>query len=558
MKVFEAVAAALAEEEIGAIFGLMGDGTLSLWAAIARDGRVPIVSARHEAAALAMADGFARASGRVGAAMVTCGPGLTQVGTSLVIAARHRSPLVLITGEIPLSAKNHTQLMDQRRFAEACEARFATITSPDNLAEEIAEAFYAARLHRRPVVLSLPNDLQERSFDWDFSYRPSSEFLRHVAEPPGEAALVPLADALAGAERPVIIAGKGAHASGAHEAIIRLAERIGALLATSLQAKGLFAGHPFDVGIAGAFASQPSERLLAEADFVLGVGAELGYYTTEGGLLFPSAAVARIDAKPAPEEIGVLPGLYVRGDAKEAVTMLNAMLEARQVRRQGFHTAETRAILDASGETFALPSDGLDPRALATALSEALPKDALITCGAGHFFSFPAMYLALPEGAEIRFSYHFGAVGQGLPLAIGIGCARPDRPHIVIEGDGSLMMHLQELETVVRIGQRMALIVWNDSGFGAEVHKLHAKGFDPSLAQWKSPDFAALARAFGGEGVQLARVSDIGAAVSAALARGGLTVIDARVSPTTLSDPYAKIHFGRANRAPLLRPLSRG
>jgi acetolactate synthase I/II/III large subunit len=557
MKVYEAIAAALANEEIGTIFGLMGDGNLSLWAALARDGRVPIVSARHEAAAVAMADGFARVTGRAGVAMVTCGPGLTQVGTSLVIAARNRTPLVLIAGEIPRSAKNRMQLMDQRRFAEACEARYCTITSPDDLAEEIAEAFYAARAHRQPVLLSLPNDLQERAFDWDFSYRPSIEFLAGGAAPPSESSLLPLVEALARAERPVIVAGKGAKAAEARGDIIRLADRVGALLATSLQGKGLFAGHPFDIGIAGAFASAPSEQLLAEADFVLGVGAELGYYTTEGGLLFPEAEVARIDIKPAPEEIGVLPGLYLRGDAKAAVAALDAMLEARQVRgKPGFRTAETRAILDQPAPSLEKPADGLDPRALAAALSASLPQSALVTCGAGHFFSFPAMYLSLPGGADIHFSYHFGAVGQGLPLAIGIGLGHPGRPHVVIEGDGSLMMNLQELETVVRIGQKMVLIVWNDSGFGAEVHKLRAKGLDAAIAQWSSPDFVAIARAFGADGVRLARESDITDAVRTGLAKGGLYVIDARVSPTATSDPYGKIHFGHANQAPLLRPVA--
>ena len=164
------------------------------------------------------------------------GPGLTQVGTSLVVAARGHSPIVLIVGEIPPGAKNSLQSMDQRKFAEACGARFHSITSVDNAADEIAEAFYAARVHRGPVVLNLPIDLQEKSFDWDWDYRPSHRVLPPLLEAPSEAALAPVADKLAAAERPVIIAGRGARAAKA--AIVRLAERTGALLATSLQAQG--------------------------------------------------------------------------------------------------------------------------------------------------------------------------------------------------------------------------------------------------------------------------------------------------------------------------------
>ncbi|HEY8287916.1 MAG TPA: thiamine pyrophosphate-binding protein [Acetobacteraceae bacterium] len=556
MKVYEAIAEALLAEGCNDLFGLMGDGNMSLWGALGRRSDVRFTSARHEAAAVAMADGYSRTTGKVGVAMVTCGPGLTQVGTSLIIAARNKSQLVLVVGEIPAGAKNKTQTMDQRRFVESCSSRFHTITSADNMAEEIAEAFYAARVHRVPVVLNLPMDLQEESFDWDFDYRPSTQFLPPRVETPSPDLLAPVIEKLVNAERPVIIAGKGAMAAKAKDEIIKLGTRVGALLATSLQGKGYFAGEEWEIGIAGAFASAPAEKLLADADFVLGVGAELGYYTTEGGLLFPSAEVARIDIKPIPEEIGVIPGLYVQGDARKAVAAINEALEARQVRKDGFRTASARAVLNETPHRFEPPADGLDPRAVARNLSAALPKGVLVTCGAGHFFSFPAMYMALPQGAEIQFSYQFGAVGQGLPLAVGIGVGNPGRPHVAIEGDGSMMFHLQELETVTRHRLQMVLVVWNDGGYGAEVHKLKVKGFDPALAQWESPDFVAIAKAFGGDGVRLAREADLGAAVAEGLRKGGLFLIDARVSPTTAADPYAKVHYGMENRAPLLRPVA--
>ena len=464
MKAYEAIAQSLMAESVTDFFGLMGDGNMWLWGALCRNASVKAYSARHESMAVSMADGYARTTGKVGVAMVTCGPGLTQCGTSLIAAYRGRVPLVLIAGEIPQGAKNKTQLMDQRRFTEASYARFHTITSLDNMAEEIAEAFYAARVHRIPIVLNLPMDLQEASLDWDYEYRPSTQFLPPRAESPSPDLLAPVIDKLIAAERPVIIAGRGAIAARAKEAIIELADRVGALLATSLQGKGYFAGHPWDIGIAGAFASAPTERLLADADFVLGVGAELGYYTTEGGLLFPSAEVARIDIKAAPEEIGVIPGLYVQGDARKTVTAINEALAARQVRKEGLRTTATRAVLDEPPYSFEPPADGLDPRALARNLGAALPKGVLLTCGAGHFFSWIGMYTPLPESAEIQYSYQFGAVGQGIGVAIGTGAGNPGRQHVAVEGDGSLMFNLQELETIVRHRMQMVLVVWNDAG----------------------------------------------------------------------------------------------
>jgi acetolactate synthase I/II/III large subunit len=556
MKAYEAIAQSLRAEGVTDFFGLMGDGNMWLWGALCRDKAVKPYSARHESMAVSMADGYARTTGKVGVAMVTCGPGLTQCGTSLIAAYRGRTPVVLIAGEIMQGSKNRTQSMDQRRFTEASYARFHTVTSLDNMAEEIAEAFYAARVHRVPVVLNLPMDLQEEELDWEYEYRPSTDFLPPRVETPSPDLLAPVIEKLIAAERPVIVAGRGAIAAKAKDAIIELADRVGALLATSLQGKGYFAGHPWDVGIAGAFASAPTEHLLADADFVLGVGAELGYYTTEGGLLFPSAQVARIDIKPMPEEIGVIPGLYVQGDGRKSVLAINEALASRQVRKEGLRTAATRAVLDAPAHQFDRPADGLDPRALAGGLGAALPKGVLFTCGAGHFFSWIGMYTPLPEGAEIQYSYNFGAVGQGLGVAIGTGAGNPGRQHVAVEGDGSMMFNLQELETVVRHKLQMVLVVWNDAGYGAEVHKLVAKGFDEKLAQWESPDFVALAKAFGGDGVKLGDVSEIGGAVAEGLRKGGLYLIDARVSPTTPTEPYAKVYFGTESKAPLLRPVA--
>ena len=553
MKVYEAIAQSLIAEGVTDFFGLMGDGNMWLWGAICRDPKVRGYSLRHESMSVSAADGYARTTGKVGVCMVTCGPGITQCGTSMIAAYRGKTPVVMIAGEIQPGSKNSTQTMDQKRFAEACNTRFHTITSADNMAEEIAEAFYAARVHRCPVLLNLPMGLQEEDIDWDYDYRPSWQFLPKRMETPAPDILAEVIEKLIAAERPVIVAGRGAIMAGAKDEIVKLADRTGALLATSLQGKGLFAGHEWNVGISGAFAAEPAERLLADADFVLGVGAELGYYTTEGGLMYPSAEVARIDIRPMPDQIGVIPGLYVQADAKKAIAAINEALEARQVRKTGLRTPETRAILDAPDHVVTPPSDGLDPRPLAYKLGVAVPKGALITCGAGHFFSWIAMYMPMPAGSEIQFSYNFGAVGQGLGVMVGTSVGNPGRQHVAIEGDGSMMFNIQELETIVREKLNIALVVWNDEGYGAEVHKLTAKGFNEKLAQWESPDFVALAKAFGGDGVKLDTVDQIGGAIETGLAKGGLYLIDARVSSTTPTDPYAKVYHGIPSTAPLLR-----
>jgi thiamine pyrophosphate-dependent acetolactate synthase large subunit-like protein len=552
MQVYEAMARALKAEGCEDVFGLMGDGNLLLWTAMARAG-LRIVSVRHEATAVGMADGYFRATGRPGIATVTAGPGVTNVATSLTIAARANSALVLLAGEVGRTMRHHNQTMNQRQFADNCGARFHLLTSPSNLAAELAEAFFEARHRSCPVLLSMPMDLQEDAVPDAWSYTPSVSALPDMPIHPAPEAVDVLAQALMGAQRPVFIAGRGAMRARARTEIVALAERAGALLSTTLPAKGLFDGCAEDIGIAGGWSNRPAQQLLGEADFVLGVGAELGHYTSQDGKLFPRAAVARIDVKPAPAEIGAKPGLYVRGDARVTASRVLQRLAETGFRQEGFRTAQTRAVLTHVPPASPSPSDGLDPRKLASAIGAALPEGALITCGGGHAMAFLAMYLRLPPAGEISFTYEFGAIGCGLQIGMGMTLANRRRPHLVIEGDGSLMMALQELETVARSGMSSVVLVWNDAGFGAEAHKLRAWGLDAGLARWPSPDYVAIAKALGGGGVRLENEQEVGAAIGLGLQKGGLFVIDAPVSPSALSDPFAQAYFGEENRAPRLR-----
>ena len=164
-KLYEAIAEAFLAEGVDTQFTLMGDGNMWLWGAMCRNPQVKAYSLRHEAMSVSAADGYSRTTGKIGVAMVTCGPGLTQCGTSLIAAYRGKTPLVLIAGEIAQGAKNKTQSMDQRRFVEASSARFFTVTSADNMAEEIAEAKEA--MYRAFVAIEglTPEQILKRELD---------------------------------------------------------------------------------------------------------------------------------------------------------------------------------------------------------------------------------------------------------------------------------------------------------------------------------------------------------------------------------------------------------
>jgi thiamine pyrophosphate-dependent acetolactate synthase large subunit-like protein len=458
------------------------------------------------------------------------------------------------------TAKDQNQRIDHQKVADLTGARLHTVTGVSSAAEQIAEAFWEARTQRVPVILELPLDLQSQALEWDWDYRPSTALLPPRSIPVPEAsALEALAQALMSAERPVFIAGRGARASGAREEILALARHCGALLATTLPVKDWFIGQDFDVGIAGSFASRAGEHLLAQADLVVGVGAELGYYTTEGGLLFPEAKVARIDLSATAPRIGVLPGEhYLCGDAKASCAALLALVRSRP-ERTAFRTDATRTLLaeDAGLIASPRPKDGLDPRLLMRSLGTALPNDARVVIGTGHFRSFAVMYLALSPEAQLSVQYQYGPIGHATMQAVGSAAATPQRPTVLIEGDGSFMQHGLEIDTAVRHKIPLVVVVMNDHGLGAEVHKLQAKGLPPELGRVPSPDFAALARSLGARGVTLSHEDEIAPAVRQALAQGEVLVIDAQVSPTLKSDVYNKLHFGLENQAPRITPAMR-
>lgn len=549
LKVHQALAEAVRAEGVDTIFGLMGDANMALWSEILLRQIARIHSARNEAGAVAMADGYFRATGRPGVATVTCGPGLTQIGTSLVAAARNGSALVLLTGEWPSESPNDLQCLDQRRFVESCEAGYVEASDDPFLARRIASAFREARLLRHPVVLCIGNSAQARDYRHAWTYRPSTVDLPGPLSPAPED-VARLVEALHAAERPILLAGRGARRAGARAAVLRLAEQCGALLGTTLQVKGMFAETDWSMGLIGGYGSDRTAELCAEADLILGIGARIGHYTSWGGSLFPQARIIRIDDAEPPAEVPLSPGTTIRGDARLTLEATSAAFGPPQT---GFRTAATRArLIRAEAPQGAPPPDGLCPRETARRLSALLSPGSRLTCGVGHFQGFVVNYMTLPEDIEVEYSTAFGAVGQTLPIALGIGLATTPARHLVIEGDGSLMMNIQELDLAARCGQPMILAVWNDGGYGAEAQRLPLYGYPAAPATWDSPDFASIARAYGGQGRTVRSPQDLDAAMAEAERAEGLYLMDLRVSPGTMSDTYAKNFTGAENAAPFM------
>ena len=534
MLVAEAVGRALVGLGVDVVFGLMGSGNLAVTNAM-RDAGARFYAARYECGAICMADGYGRVSGRLAACSVHQGPGLTNTVTGLTEAAKSRTPLIVLAPEPPSAALRSNFRIDQVGLVEAVGATAERVYGPATAMQDVARAVRRARAERRAVVLMLPLDVQ--GAECPDAVPPADG---PALEPPAPATLAvrAVADVLAGAQRPAIVAGRGAVLAGAGPALRSLGERTGALLATSAVANGLFAGDPYDLGIAGGFASPLAASLLEEADAVVAFGAGLNQWTTRHGTLFaPDATVAQVDLEAdaigahRPVDVGVL------GDAGATARALFAALDGRPTAGAARRTPALAAEIGACrwrDEPYAESGAPgvLDPRTLTIALDDLLPAQRTVVVDSGAFMGWPSMYLGVPDAEGFVFPQAFQCVGLALGNAIGAAVARPDRLTVAAVGDGGALMSLSELETLGRLGLPILVVIYDDAAYGAEVHHFAPMGEAVDLAQFPDTDFAALARAAGCRGATARSLDDLDELREWLGVRDRPFVLDAKVDPT--------------------------
>ena len=548
---YEVLSQAFVAEGVDTLFALLGDANMYWGAIMAQKHGVRVVHARHEHCACAMADGYARYTGKVGVATVTCGPGFTQIMTALATAARGSIPMVVFAGDSPTSAAWYVQQIELGPLATATGARYLPVKSVDRMLDTVREAFYTARQERVPVVLGVPMDLQKAEFPWGSEYAPSTELGPTPQRPAPDPALVDkLVTMIMESSRPIILGGRGVLRSGAGPALEALADRCGALLATSLFAKGLFDHHRFGIGIAGAYASPLAREEFAACDLLIGVGAGLGHYTTEAGYLYPNASTVQIDLNPRGLYQGLrIADLHIRADAKATAEAVAAKLAQRGYSSAGARTpmlanriAATAARPDA--KEFLVAPNTVDPRPAMLELDAAIPKDWTVVSGGAHFAGIAMTHIYGRHAEHVHVINEFGAIGSAFPIAVGMAAARGDGKLLLLEGDGSLMMHIQELETIRRQGIRMLICAVNDGGYGAEVHKFRAQGYDPKESLHGRGDIASIARGFGLRGEKITSLGRFKELFAAHVQSGQSELWDLHTDDKIPSAPYRRIHFG--------------
>jgi acetolactate synthase-1/2/3 large subunit len=526
--VAHAVGATLVRCGIDSVFGVVGSGNFVATNAMVAAG-ARYVAARHEGGAATMADAYARTSGGVAGLSLHQGCGLTNSLTGITEAAKSRTPLVVVTAEATSPRSNF--FVDQVALATAVGAVPVRVTSAEDAVGQAAAAVAMARDERRVVVLNLPLDVQILEAP---AVAPPTPAARPAVAPDGSE-VQRLVDALRSARRPVFVAGRGSRGPGCRAALEELAGRCGALLATSAVAKGLFRGSAWNLDVSGGFATPVAAELIRGADLIVGWGCALNMWTMRHGrLIADDAVVVQVDLEA--DALGVQRDIAfgVVGDVR-AVAEAAATGLAEET--PGYRTPEVRRALAERGRWRDVPfrqsdSDGLiDPRALTIALDDLLPPERLVAVDSGNFMGYPSMFLDVPDEHGFCFTQAFQSVGLGLATAIGAALARPDRLPVAALGDGGALMGASELETVVRLGLPMVVVVYDDAAYGAEVHHFGPDGHPLDIVRFPETDFAAIARGHGFEALTVREPADLdGAARWLAGPRTSPLLIDAKVT----------------------------
>jgi acetolactate synthase-1/2/3 large subunit len=524
VRVAEAVGRTLARRGVEQVFGVVGSGNFHLSNALVAGG-ARFVAARHEAGATTMADAYARMSGTVSAVTVHQGCGLTNTMTGLAEAAKSRTPMIVLAADVTEQRSNF--YVDQDALARAVGAVPLRVDDPADAVRVAAEAYDLARADRRTVVLNLPLAVQAAEASGQEPPPPAAP-----SATPRPADLDRMAEALARAARPVFVAGRGAR--HAREPLRRLAEATGALLATSAVAKGLFHDDPWSLDVSGGFSSPLAAELIRGADLLVGWGCALNMWTMrQGTLVGDGTTVVQVDLDE--DAIGRHREVHL-GVVGEVADVADA-LAGRVGPGTGYRTDSLRERIareirwrDVAYDDRSTP-DRIDPRTLSTRLDDLLPRDRVVGIDSGNFMGYPSMFWSVPDELGFCFTQAYQSIGLGLATTIGAALAQPDRLPVAALGDGGALMGASELETVVRLGLPMVVVVYDDEAYGAEVHHFGPHGDDLSLVRFPPADLAAVGRGYGFDAVTVRHVGDLDAVADwVAGDRGRPLLVDAKVT----------------------------
>lgn len=540
MKMHQAIAKALADNGVDTIFGLVGDANMFMIDRYVHDFGGTFVPAAHKAGAALMALGYASLSGRAGVCSVTHGPAVSNTVTALIEGVKGSLPLVLLCGDTAVEDREQNQNIPQRDIIVATGAGFEQLRSPTTALEDLARVIRRAMTEHRPVALNIPAE-----FNWkDIDYKPIRLLI------PDNRAVVTESDdidnavgLIAVSRRPVVIAGRGAATAEARDSILKLARRIDAPVATTLKAKDLFRRDEYNLGICGTVSSPVAVETIMEADCVISFGASLTFRTTSHGTFLEGKRVIQVNLEPAEIAKNVQPDVGLVGEPGRVADLIRHWLDAGGIAPSGWCGEGLKKRIAAD-----LPD--LDPepdyddgtvnfRRALLRLDQAVAENRVLVTDGGRFMRHPWTLLSTSGLNSFIAPCNSGSIGLGFAHAVGASYAAPDRPILLVTGDGGFVHGgLAEFNTAVRHKRDLIVIVCNDGAFGSEFAKFTWKITDrqmpAGLITFDWPDFAPVAQSLGGDGVTVRSFTDLDLAEEAIRNRTRPLLIDLKVAPNRM------------------------
>ena len=516
-------------ERVGAetVFGYPGGNVIDIFDC-ARDAKFRFVLGRHEQGCVHMADGYARASGRPGVVLVTSGPGLTNSITGLGVANMDGVPLVLVCGQVPLDeiGTDAFQEADTTGLTRAVSKHNFLVKSADEIPETIAQAFYIAT-HGKPgvVVIDVPRDCQQAMTTAEHPARVSLRAY-HPERVASAAQVCRLAKMLNAAKRPVIYAGGGVIAAEASEDVASLAHKAGIPVVTTMMGIGsMDSADPFCLGMAGMHGVPAANRALKEADFVLALGMRFNDRTTSV-LARRRQRMVHVDCDASVIGRNVSVDLGIVADVKDLLSTVDSRVRPAE---RGEWLARCRA---ASDEAAARRSGRLSAGDVIDAVNRAAKGSEIAVTDVGQHQIWAARRLENLRPRHFLASGGMGAMGYGIPAAIGAAIARPDRTVVAFVGDGGAQMTSEELVVAAELGLRVVFIVFENGTLGlVRQMQKEEQGGRIFATDLRSPDFVALAAAYGVKGVRVDDPAKIDAVVARAIRAKRPFLVDAKIDP---------------------------
>ncbi len=542
MQAAQALLKALELEGVEVIFGYPGGASLYIYDAL-YDSPLRHVLTRHEQGAIHAAQGYARATGKVGVVLATSGPGATNLVTGLCDALMDSTPIVAITGQVirPLIGRDAFQEADVTGITMPVTKHNYLVTDPADLLRVVREAFHIAQTGRPgPVLIDIPKDVTNARIP--FHYPPEVRLPGY--KPPGAADSAPVADAVAAiqsAERPVLLCGGGVvHSPGAAEPFRQLAERTGAPVVETLMGLGGFPmEHPQCFGLLGMHGTFAANRAVANADLLVACGMRFDDRVTGLAARFaPKARIVHIDIDPAEISKNLPSHIPVVGDCATILGQINQALGDWSPAPSGW-LGEVQAWHEQHPlwgvrphETVSTDPDGIPkPQQALQAVYKAFGPEAVLATDVGQHQMWAAHYILRNEPRTWISSCGLGTMGFGLPAGVGAAIGRPDRDVVVVSGDGSIQMCIQELGTVMQENLPVKVVVLNNGYLGMvrQWQEMFYKGrYKEVDLRSGTPDFVRLAEAYGVKGIRVERLGDLDAAMEAARAHQGPVFVDVR------------------------------